>query len=102
MTQRTCCGRRDVRSTQCSNAGNCLEWGVIGQAPCSIKLLKAPKNEASFHFEGSPDREAPSQNRHNSTAVLVVGAIWGFVSGADALVTSAQPHQIVNVFRVRR
>jgi integrase len=26
-----------------------VEWGVIGQIPCSIKLLKAPKSEASFH-----------------------------------------------------
>jgi hypothetical protein len=23
--------------------------GVIARVPCSIKLLKAPKNEASFH-----------------------------------------------------
>jgi hypothetical protein len=26
-----------------------VEWGVISRVPCSIKLLKAPKNEASFH-----------------------------------------------------
>ena len=26
-----------------------VEWGVIARVPCSIKLLKAPKNEASFH-----------------------------------------------------
>jgi integrase len=26
-----------------------VEWGVIGKIPCSIKLLKAPKSEASFH-----------------------------------------------------
>ena len=26
-----------------------VEWGVIGRIPCSIKLLKAPKTEASFH-----------------------------------------------------
>ena len=26
-----------------------VEWGVIERFPCSIKLLKAPKNEASFH-----------------------------------------------------
>ena len=26
-----------------------VEWGVIAQVPCSIKLLKAPKNEASFY-----------------------------------------------------
>jgi integrase len=26
-----------------------VEWGVIPRVPCSIKLLKAPKSEASFH-----------------------------------------------------
>jgi hypothetical protein len=26
-----------------------VEWGVIARVPCSIKLLKAPKNEACFH-----------------------------------------------------
>jgi integrase len=26
-----------------------VEWGVIARVPCSIKLLRAPKNEASFH-----------------------------------------------------
>jgi integrase len=26
-----------------------VEWGVIARVPCSIKLLKAPKSEASFH-----------------------------------------------------
>ena len=26
-----------------------VDWGVIAQVPCSIKLLKAPKNQASFH-----------------------------------------------------
>ena len=26
-----------------------MEWGVIARVPCSIKLLKAPKSEASFH-----------------------------------------------------
>ena len=26
-----------------------VEWGVIARIPCSIKLLKAPKSEASFH-----------------------------------------------------
>jgi integrase len=26
-----------------------VEWGVIQQIPCSIKLPKAPKSEASFH-----------------------------------------------------
>jgi integrase len=26
-----------------------VEWGVIARVPCSIKLLKAPKTQASFH-----------------------------------------------------
>jgi hypothetical protein len=26
-----------------------VEWGVIERVPCSIKLLKAPKGDASFH-----------------------------------------------------
>jgi integrase len=26
-----------------------VEWGVIARVPCSIKLLKASKNEANFH-----------------------------------------------------
>jgi hypothetical protein len=26
-----------------------VEWGVIERVPCSIKLLKTPKGEASFH-----------------------------------------------------
>ena len=26
-----------------------VEWGVIARVPCSIKLLKAPNSEASFH-----------------------------------------------------
>jgi integrase len=26
-----------------------VDWGVIARVPCSIKLLKAPKNEACFH-----------------------------------------------------
>ena len=26
-----------------------VEWGVIERVPCSIKLLKTPKSEASFH-----------------------------------------------------
>lgn len=42
-----------------------VEWGVIGQIPCSIKLLKAPKSEASFHdfdeFERFVDRIDPKR-----------------------------------------
>src|SRR5262245_39685205 len=26
-----------------------VEWGVIARVPCSIKLLKAPKSQATFH-----------------------------------------------------
>ena len=33
-----------------------VEWGVIARLPCSIKLLKAPKNQASFHDFGEFER----------------------------------------------
>jgi hypothetical protein len=33
-----------------------VEWGVIARVPCSIKLLKAPKGQASFHDFDEFDR----------------------------------------------
>ena len=48
-----------------------VEWGVIARVPCSIKLLKAPKNDASFHDYDEFERLVDVA-RSEALALLVV------------------------------
>jgi hypothetical protein len=48
-----------------------VEWGVIARVPCSIKLLKAPKSEASFHDVHDFERLVDAA-RSEALALLVV------------------------------
>jgi integrase len=48
-----------------------VEWGVIALVPCSINLLKAPKNEACFHDFEAFDRLVDVA-RSEALALLVV------------------------------
>jgi len=48
-----------------------VEWGVVARVPCSIKLLKAPKNEASFHDFDEFERLVEAA-RSEALALLVV------------------------------
>jgi integrase len=48
-----------------------VEWGVIAQVPWSIKLLKAPKNEANFHDFDEVERLVEVA-RSEALALLVV------------------------------
>jgi integrase len=52
-----------------------VEWGVIARVPCSVKLLKAPKNEASFHDFDEYERlvEAARSEPQTYLAVLLGG-----------------------------
>jgi len=58
-----------------------VEWGVIERVPCSIKLLKAPKNEASFHDFEEFERIVEVA-RSEALALLVV--LLGGEGGCDA------------------
>jgi integrase len=48
-----------------------VEWGVVERVPCSIKLLKAPKGEASFHDFDEFERLV-EMARSEALALLVV------------------------------
>jgi integrase len=48
-----------------------VEWGVIERVPCSIKLLKAPKSEASFYDFDEFERLVEAA-RSEALALLVV------------------------------
>lgn len=48
-----------------------VDWGVITRVPCSIKLLKAPKGEASFHDFDDFERLVDAA-RSEALALLVV------------------------------
>jgi hypothetical protein len=58
-----------------------VEWGVIAQVPCSIKPLKAPKNEASFHDFDEFERLVDVA-RSEALTLLVV--LLGGDAGCDA------------------
>ena len=62
-----------------------VEWGIIGRIPCSIKPLKAPKSEASFHdFEEFEEFERLVEvARSEALALLVV--LWAARRGCDAV-----------------
>ena len=48
-----------------------VEWGVITRVPCSIRLLKAPKSEATFHDFDEFERLV-QMARSEALALLVV------------------------------
>jgi hypothetical protein len=49
-----------------------VEWGVIARVPCAIKLLKAPKGEASFYDFDEFERLVKAAQSESLTQLLVL------------------------------
>ncbi len=49
-----------------------VEWSVIDQSPCTVRLLKVPRFEASFHDFAAYDRLVASAREVHDNALLVV------------------------------
>jgi integrase len=77
-----------------------VEWGVIVRVPCSIRLLKAPKNEASFHdFDEFERLVEVARSEALALLVVLLGGEAGLRCGeimslewTDADAIKRQPH----------
>jgi excisionase family DNA binding protein len=59
-----------------------VEWGVIEDVPCSIKLLRAPKTEASFHdFEEFERLVEVARSEASALLVVLLGGEAGLRCG---------------------
>jgi integrase len=59
-----------------------VEWGVIARVPCSIKLLKVPKSEASFHdFEEFERLVEVARSEAQALLVVLLGGQAGLRCG---------------------
>jgi integrase len=60
-----------------------VEWKVIDQSPCTIRLLKTPRAEADYHEFDSFDRlvEAAAQLDSRTALIVLLGGEAGLRCG---------------------